>query len=436
VVAEGGHVGVGQCVDDASERLDEGLERQHRLERAAARGQHRAVEGHAAGGFHDQPGLADARLAGGDDQRDLAVGRRLPGHREAVQLVAATDEPAAGATPPAGERGHDGRPLVSHVEPVAGVGAADATGRRRSGAGLGQHGRGREPTDLEHGRVVAEDRVLERAEARRPFQPDLREQLAHVVGAPDGIGLATGAVQGHEEVLPQALAQRVGGDQLLELGDQAGGSAAEVGGDAVLEDGQAHGFEALGLTFGERLVGELRQRGAAPLGQGGMEALAGQVRVAGGERLAARPGGPLEVPGVERVLTELEHVAGCPTHEERGRLTREPGGLEHAPQPGHGAVEAGIGPRGGPGGPQGVDQRVDRDGLARAQQQHREQGPVLALAEGERRSGGVDHLDRTQDAELHRTDPSPWPPTNVADPTRRGKSPECTRRNRGTARKI
>ncbi len=199
--------------------------------------------------------------------------------------------------------------------------------------GLGEHGRRRQTADLQHGRVVAEDRVLERAEARRRLQPDVGEQLAHVVGAPDGVGLAPGAVEGHEEVLPQALAQRVRGDQLLELGDEAGGVTAEVGGDAVLEHGQAHGFEAVGLALGERLVGELRQRGAAPLGQGGVQALAGQGRVAGGERLASRAGGRLEVPGVEGVLTELEHVAGCPTHEERGWLPGEPRGLEHASQP-------------------------------------------------------------------------------------------------------
>ena len=66
-------------------------------------------------------------------------------------------------------------------------------------------------------------------------------------------------------VRTQPLAIRMCSDERVELGDEGAVAAGiEVGGDTCLEHGQPALLEARGLRLGERLVRDIRERGAAP----------------------------------------------------------------------------------------------------------------------------------------------------------------------------
>jgi hypothetical protein len=102
--------------------------------------------------------------------------------------------------------------------------------------------------------IVVEDRLLQAAQLGAGLGPELVEQ-----GAPRGavglqrIGLAPAAIQREHELASEPLAQRLRGDEDLELGDELLRAAeGEVGLDAVLERGDAQLLQAR--------AGELRER--------------------------------------------------------------------------------------------------------------------------------------------------------------------------------
>jgi hypothetical protein len=112
----------------------------------------------------------------------------------------------------------------------------------------------------------------------------------------------------------------VRGGQRLELADQVGLPAArEVGVDPLLERRQPQLLEPHDLGLRERLVGEVRERRAAPERERGAQ-LVGRTRRLGPACLAAQP---LEDGEVELVPADVQHVAG--------RARGEPVGAELAP---------------------------------------------------------------------------------------------------------
>ena len=86
------------------------------------------------------------------------------------------------------------------------------------------------------GRILAQDRRLQLAQRRSGLDTDLLDQ--HATGPAEGaqrVGLAARAVEGEHQLGPAPLPQRVGGDRLLELGDeQLVAPGREEGIDAVL----------------------------------------------------------------------------------------------------------------------------------------------------------------------------------------------------------
>ena len=108
------------------------------------------------------------------------------------------------------------------------------------------------------------------------------------------LGLPTRAVQAEQELLVQLLTQRLPRDQRLQLPDQLGvPPEGQIGLNPGLQDGEPLLLEPGALGLRERLVGELRQRRAAPQLQRLAELGRGESRRRA-ERLGALVGEPLK----------------------------------------------------------------------------------------------------------------------------------------------
>ena len=108
----------------------------------------------------------------------------------------------------------------------------------------------------------------------------------------------------------QLLTQRLPRDQRLQLPDQLGvPPEGQIGLNPGLHDGEPLLLEPGALGLRERLVGELRQRWAAPQPQRLAELGRGESR-RWAERLSALVGEPLKAGQVELVGVEFQQVAG------------------------------------------------------------------------------------------------------------------------------
>jgi hypothetical protein len=244
------------------------------------------------------------------------------------------------------------------------------------------------PRSLER-RVVLQDHALKLLQLRAR----LDAQLVHepptrgAIGL-ERLGLASAAVEGDEPQALEALTQRVLAGQRLELDDHLRvPPQGEVGLDAVLERGEAHFLEPPDLVLREGLVGEVGQRRSAPE----RECLLEPRRRSGRLLVAGLLDEGLEARRVERV--DPQGVAG--------RLSNQCAVAEHPSQPRDVALNVLRRGRRRPLSPELVDEPVDRDDLAGAQEQDREQGARLAGRKLERPVVARD-LERAQDAELER----------------------------------
>src|SRR5581483_8030889 len=129
---------------------------------------------------------------------------------------------------------------------------------RRSGA---KRGRRRRPLER---CVLHQNRLLEPLQLRPGLEPVYEPDPALAVDS-QRVGLAARPVEGEHELTAKALAERVVGDQTLELRHElAVASAAEAGLDAVLERREPRVIEATSLGGRERLAAELSERRTAP----------------------------------------------------------------------------------------------------------------------------------------------------------------------------
>ncbi len=100
-------------------------------------------------------------------------------------------------------------------------------------------------------------------------------------------------MEGKHELGAETLAQRVLLDESLELGNELGLTAKrEVGFDALLQRRDPQLLEPDDFARGERLVGEVGKRWAAPQA----------------ERPAQHRGRPLRIPGVEEIAPLLHRA--------------------------------------------------------------------------------------------------------------------------------
>jgi hypothetical protein len=169
--------------------------------------------------------------------------------------------------------------------------------------------------------------------------------------------------------------------------------------DTVLDRRQPLLLQPRRLGLRERLVGQVAQGCAAPLGQGGVEPLGGAVRSARRQRAAALRAELLEAPEVE--LAGLQHdavAAGRRGDPAGARFVAA--GAERGAQPRHMGVQGLGGDRRGVGRPELFDHALRGHRLAGVQQQQRQQGAAAAAPEVEA-TAVAPHLHRAQDAEVH-----------------------------------
>jgi hypothetical protein len=96
----------------------------------------------------------------------------------------------------------------------------------------------------------------------------------------EGVGLATGAVEGEHQLAAQALAERVLGDELLQLGnDLILVARREVGSEPLLEYGKLQLLKPSYLGPGERLVSKVRKRIPTPDRERGPETSSALTRI-------------------------------------------------------------------------------------------------------------------------------------------------------------
>ena len=225
---------------------------------------------------------------------------------------------------------------------------------RRFGAGR----RGRCQRRGRQRRVLAQDRLLELAQAGAWLEADLVELPARPLICGERIGLTAGRVEREHELAAQALAQRFLVDQPLELRDELRRTAElEIDVDALLDSAEAQLVEPRPLGGRPRKADAL-ERDAAPERQ----------------RLAVRSPGRLEVPArkllpgrvdlrteelrVDVGEAEAEQVAiGC---LERGRTFAV--AAQQPPQPADMDVQALPRRRGWLVATELVDQQLGRDG--------------------------------------------------------------------------
>ncbi len=119
--------------------------------------------------------------------------------------------------------------------------------------------------DIQRG-ILPKDRPLQLLERRARLDPELVDEgPARILVGVQGLRLPTRPVQRGHQTPPQALAERVLGDERLELSDQlVVAPECEVGVDPELHRCQPDLLEPGDRRLGEALVGEVRERRASP----------------------------------------------------------------------------------------------------------------------------------------------------------------------------
>ena len=218
------------------------------------------------------------------------------------------------------------------------------------------------------GGVLGQDRRLDAAQLGARLEPELltQDSSALLVRA-QGLGLAAAAVEGGHQEAAQALPERVGGHQCLELGDRrlvAPDLELEI--EPFLDGAEAQLGQAADHGSRELVVREVGERVAAPqrlrLDQQGDRS----VGVAGERGRPAVGDELLEPRHIDRTRRELEHVP-APAHGD------ELPGPQRSPQLGDQPLQAVAHARRRVLAPQRVDQLVGRHDPTHAQRQHRQE---------------------------------------------------------------
>ena len=250
-----------------------------------------------------------------------------------------------------------------------------------TGSAAGEHA-GR-ALGLELG-IVREDHGLEASQLGPGLDPQLVDELpAAVAHHLERLGLAAAAVEGDHQVPAQALAQRVLGHERAQLADEIGvAPGGQLGGDSLLDRLHPQLLEPADLRLRERLEAMVGERGPAPQRERCLEVVARGRRLVVGQRDAGAAQQVLEAMGVDRVGLDAERVAGRPAVERRRRPEPRAQARDLLLQ-GLYAVAGGV------VGPQRLDQRVDPDGLGRAQRERSEQRALFGAIELD---GSLRHL--------------------------------------------
>jgi hypothetical protein len=238
---------------------------------------------------------------------------------------------------------------------------------RRGGARRHRDSPGASLGRVEHG-LLAQDRLLDRPQARSRFEAQLLDVVAPRFPIRlQRLSLAAGAVEGEHELAAQPFAERVLGDESLQLRDQRRASAdAELRLDALLERGEPQLLEAFDLHPRERFEGEVAERPAAPQRQRLVQLVQGTFRRVGRKRTPALLEQSLVPVEIDVLEAGTEHVAGRARDEDG---LAGPVCVKRLAQPRHVRLYAVRGAGGRLVAPQLVDQDVPGHDLVGAQQE-------------------------------------------------------------------
>ena len=170
---------------------------------------------------------------------------------------------------------------------------------------------GRRVRDVERG-ILPEDRPLQLLERRARVDPELvDESPARLLVGVQRLGLPTRPVERRHQIHPEALAERVLGDERLELPDQlVVAPECEVGVDPQLQRGEPDLLEPGDGRLREALVGEVRERRTPPQRQRVAQPLRRVGRQAASEQAPPLVHQPLEAVEIELVGLDPDDVAG------------------------------------------------------------------------------------------------------------------------------
>ena len=231
-------------------------------------------------------------------------------------------------------------------------------------------------------RVLRQDRLFELAERAVGLDSELVHQRpsCRLIGS-ERLCLSPRAIEGEHQLRSEALSEGVLGDERLELAGELGvTSRGEVEVDPLFETGEAQLLEAGDPVMGEACGGELGKRRAAPQ----------RERCSG----ISVPHESLEALEIELVLLHLDAIAG------RFGLHAVP--AERLAQVRDVDLHRLLCRLRPLILPERVDQALGGDDLVRVQEEHRQQRAVLGACQGHH-SLPVDHVEWTEDPELHRS---------------------------------
>ena len=247
--------------------------------------------------------------------------------------------------------------------------------------------------------ILREHRAFELTQPLARLDAELVDQQPpRFVESLQGVGLTVTAIQGQHQLAVQPLAVGMLGDQLRQPADDRGVTAErELGVDLQLERGDAQLGEPRDRRLGELLVGDVRERVAAPQCEGPVERGRGRLR-ATGRLLALRLGHePLEAVGIDALRIDDELVAGLACHDDAAAVQAP---VERLAQPRDLDLDRLRGRRRSPRAPELVDQPVGAERLVRVEQEQREEGALLPPPERDD-AALVEDLEWTEDVEVH-----------------------------------
>ena len=118
-------------------------------------------------------------------------------------------------------------------------------------------------------------------------------------------------VERKDELAPQALAERLLGDETLQLGDERSVTAErQLRIDSLLEGDEPKLVQPASLVRDDATVANVRERRAAPQRECGSQAIRREPGSAPRQCVASFAVEPFEPPRVEELGPDVEHVAG------------------------------------------------------------------------------------------------------------------------------
>ncbi len=204
--------------------------------------------------------------------------------------------------------------------------------------------------------------------------------------------MAPAPVQSEHQLPQQPLTGGVHADEHLELADHRTVLAEhQVGVDTILQRSQAHFLQARDLAVSERLIGQIGERFPAPQRQRRAQQLSRAPSVTVGERPAPVRDHDLELLDIDLTRHRREQVTAATRQQHLV--------AERLAQMRHVSLQRLRRRRRRALPPKLIDQAIARDRLPTAQQQNRQQRPLLRAAK-HNRPLLLDHLKRPQDTEL------------------------------------